>query len=468
MNTNTRNGSLIFKEILDSKNIAIIGASNNPMKLGFQLVHKFLNTNRKIFPIHPKEKKILGFKVYNSVSNIPETINLAIIIVPPSAVPQVIKECGIKGVKYIIINSEGFGEAGDKGAKLNEEIKHLLKTYNIRAIGPNTMGMVDATHNFSTTFVDMSIIKPGNVSICCQTGILTGALLHYINLTKNIGISKSIDLGNKIDLDHADVLDYYAEDTTTKVIMMYIEGIANGPKFLKSLKNIATKKPVIIVKGGATNTTQNLVKSHTGSVAGSINMFDNIIRQAGAIRVNTFEEMIEVAKGFSFMQPPNGNKFAVITGSGGAAVSTVDAGVRNGLKLAKLSKSTIDELTELIGDKYKSKNPIDIWPAGFKVGIARIFSKTISLLEQDENVDGIIPLLFNVKDFRYNPNGIINTCKNCKKPILCAIQGHDVQKLRNKFEKNNIPTFSFGEKAAFVLSQMWQYRKIQESKNKRI
>ncbi|MHA1380219.1 MAG: acetate--CoA ligase family protein [Candidatus Helarchaeota archaeon] len=453
------NGKLIFEHIFNAKNIALIGASKDPIKLGFQMLHKFIKSDRNILPIHPTEKEILGLKVYPSVLEINEDIDFALIIIPPKVVPSVIEECGKKGIKSVIINSEGFGEAGNEGAKFKEEIKRHLKTYNMHAIGPNTMGIIDTHNNFSTTFVDMSILKPGNISVCCQTGILTGALLHYMNLTKNVGISKSIDLGNKIDLDHADVLDYLSEDKTTEVIIMYIEGISNGKKFLESLKNTTSKKPVIILKGGATNETQKLVKSHTGSIAGSINMFDNLVKQAGAIRVNTFEELIEVAKGFSYAPLPKGNNFAIITGSGGASVSTADAGVRNGLKLATFSESTINNLVTLIGDTYKSSNPVDIWPAGLKHGLAKIFSKAISIVEHDENVDAVIPLLFHVKDFRYNPNEIINVCKNSKKPILCAIQGHNVEKLRRKFEENKISTYSFGEKAAFVLSKMWEHKK---------
>lgn len=462
MNVESHNGSIWFKEIFNAKNIAIIGVSEDPTKLGYRVTQIFLKSDCNILPVHPQAKEILGLKVYTSVREIPTNVDLAVILVPPKIVPQIIQECGVKGIKYVVITTEGFGESGEEGIKLKNEIKKLFKTYNIHAIGPNTMGVVDVHKRFSTSFVDHSMLRPGNVSISAQTGILTGALLHYINLTKNIKICKSIDLGNKIELDHADVLEYLAEDEKTEVIMMYIEGISDGKKFLNSLKKTIKKKPVIILKGGATEATQRIVKSHTGSIAGSIEVFNNIVKQAGAIRAHTYEEMIELAKGFSYMPLPKGNKFAIITGSGGASVTTADTGVRYGLKLAKFSETTTEKLMEIVQNSEKIRNPVDIWPAGLNQGLCEIYSKTISILDQDENVDAIIPLVFRVKDFLWDPKDVVKVCMECKKPVFVAVQGHDVQGTRNEFEKNNIPTFSFGEKAAFVLSQMWKYKKTLE------
>jgi len=452
-----------FDEIFAAQNIAIIGASNNPTKLGFSLVRNLLAQGKTVFPINPNIKDVLKIEAYPSVTAVPEPISLAVIIISPQQILKAIEECGAKGIKYVLIVSEGFRETGAEGALLQDQLKNLLAEYNIRALGPNTMGIYDTSAPLFLSFIDMRLLKAGSVSISSQTGILAGALLQYINLTKHIGINKVIDLGNKIDLDHVDVLDYLREDTKTTVIGMHMEGIADGQKLAEALKKTTLQKPVIILKGGVMEETKRVVASHTGSIAGDAKIFDSIVKNAGAIRVNDFEEFIDVIKGFAYMHPPEGNRIAIITGSGGAGVVTIDNLLQNGLTLAKLSPETIETLQNYIPEPGKILNPIDIWPSAIQQGLNIVYGQTISLLDADPNVDATIALLFRVEDFKYDPKVVIKAAKTCTKPVFFAIQGHACTQMRDQFESNGLPTYSFGERIARVLGHMWTYRKFQVS-----
>ncbi len=449
-----------FEEIFAAQNIAIIGASNNPTKLGFALVRNLLAQGKNVFPINPNIKEVLKIKAYPSVTAVPDSLTLAVIIISPQQILNAVEECGAKGIKYVLIVSEGFREIGAEGAFLQDQLKNALVKHNIRALGPNTMGIYDTYSPLLLSFIDMRLLKSGPVSISSQTGILAGALLQYINLTKHIGISKVIDLGNKIDLDHVDVLDYLREDEKTAVIGMHIEGIADGQKLAAALKKTTAKKPVVILKGGVMEETKRVVASHTGSIAGDAKIFDSITKNAGAIRVNDFEEFIDVLKGFAYMPPPKGNKIAIITGSGGAGVVTIDSLLRNGLTLATLLPETVEALLKFIPEPGKILNPIDIWPSAIQQGLNVVYGQTISLLDADPNVDAIIALLFKVEDFKYDPKAVIKAAKNCTKPVFFAVQGHASTQMRDEFENNGLPTYSFGERIARVLGHMWSYNKF--------
>lgn len=456
-----------FEEIFNANTIAVIGASQDPNKLGYKIVENLVAQQRKVYPINPSITHVLNLKAYASVKDVPEPITLAILIISPKRILQAITDCGIKGIKYAIIISEGFQETGPEGAQLQETLKKLLDKYKIRAIGPNTMGIHDTVTPFTASFLDsMRNLKPGSVSISSQTGILAGALLQYLNLTKNIGIARVIDLGNKIDLDHGDVLEFFMNDKNTKVIGMHIEGVSNGQKFAQRLKEASLRKPVVILKGGVMDETKRIVASHTGSIAGDEKIFDSLVRKSGAIRVIDFPEFADVLKGFSYMPCPEGNEVAIITGSGGAAVITIDALLRNGLKLAKLSKNTIEEIRRFIPEEGKIQNPIDIWPSAVRYGIDTLFARMIALLNDDPNVKAIITLLFKVEDFSYDFDPIIQAALSCSKPIFFAIQGTDTENIRNTFESKGLPTFSYGEKITRILYYMWNYKKfLKNSRN---
>jgi acyl-CoA synthetase (NDP forming) len=450
---------LEFQEIFNATAIAVIGASSNPKKLGYHIVRNLVAQGKTVFPINPNITEVLNLKTYPSVTNVTHPISVAVIIVSPKFILEVIKDCGEKGVKYLIIVTEGFRETGPDGAQLQDAMKNLIQKHHMRAVGPNTMGFHDVHTHFSTCFLDVSDLKPGGVSISSQTGVLAGAFLKNINLSQNIGISKVIDLGNMIDLDHGDVLEFLLADPTTQIIAMHMEGISDGAKFTRALTRAAAKKPVIIVKGGVMPETRRVVSSHTGSIAGDDKIFDGMLKKAGAIRVDNFAEFVDVIKGFSFMPPPKGNRVAVVSGSGGTAVITIDALLKSGLELATLSERTIAALKEFIPEHGKVLNPVDVWPAGVQYGLATIYSEVISILKDDPNVDALVILLFRIRDFRYDPQAIIDAAKNCSKPIFFATIGHIIHEIRDPLEAQGLPTYPYGEQIAKVLGYMWNYRK---------
>ncbi|MHA1357247.1 MAG: acetate--CoA ligase family protein [Candidatus Helarchaeota archaeon] len=450
---------LEFQEIINAKSIAVIGASGNPNKLGYHIVRNLVAQGKTIYPINPNITEVLNLKTYPSIQKVPDPISVAVIIVAPKVILKVVEDCGLKGIKYLIIIAEGFRETGPEGAQLQDAMKKLIHKYNMRAIGPNTMGFHDAHSRSSICFIDASDLKPGGVSISSQTGVLAGAFLKFINLSQNIGISKVIDLGNMIDLDHADVLEFLLFDPTTEIIAMHMEGISDGAKFTRVLNRVTAKKPVIIIKGGIMPETHRVVASHTGSIAGDNKIFDGMLKKAGAIRVENFAEFVDVIKGFSCMPPPKGNRVAVVSGSGGTAVITIDALLKSGLQLADFSEHTITALKEFIPEHGKVLNPVDVWPAGVQYGLAKIYSTVISILKDDPQVDALVILLFRIRDFRYDLQPIIDVAKDCNKPIFFATIGHIIHEIRDPLEAQGFPTYRYGEQIAKVLGYMWNYQK---------
>ncbi|TFG04589.1 MAG: hypothetical protein EU536_04345 [Promethearchaeota archaeon] len=446
-----------FHDMFNAQNIAVIGASENPSKLGFRIVQNLITQKKVVFPVNPH---VSTTQVYPSVKDVPEKVDLAVIIVPPSVILEIIDECAIKGIRCVAIITEGFRETGPEGAELQEKLKQKLQQYDIRAIGPNTMGFHDVFTSFSICFLDVSDLQPGKVSISSQTGVLAGAFLKYINLSEHIGVNKVIDLGNMIDLDHADVLEFLLTDEKTQVIALHMEGLGDGPHFSRTLAQVTPHKPVIIVKGGVMPETRRVVESHTGSLVGDSLLFEKILKQAGALQVANFEEFVNLIKGFCFMPPPKGNKVALISGSGGTAVITIDALLKNGLHLAQFSENTLQQLKKFIPEHGKIQNPVDIWPAGVTFGLPQIYAETISILDQDPNVDVIITLLFRIRDFQYDPTPIIEAAKHCLKPIFFATMGHIVFEMRNELERNGFPTYTYGSQIARVLGSMWQYQQF--------
>ncbi len=459
-----------FKTIFDSQSIAVIGASDNPNKLGFRIVRNLIKQGKTVYPINPHISTLLDKKVYPTVKDVSEDISLAVIILSPKLILDIVDDCGAKGIKYIVIVAEGFRETGPDGAKLQEDLKNKLRRYEIRAIGPNTMGFHDVYNNFSTCFLDVSDLKPGKVAISSQTGVLAGAFLKYINLSENVGISKVIDLGNMIDLNHADVLEFLMNDEKTEIIAMHIEGLDDGQRFSSVLSKVTAKKPVIIVKGGVMPETKRVVESHTGSLVGDTKIFRSMVKKAGAVLVENFEEFVDVIKGFNFMAPPKGDRVAIISGSGGTAVITIDSLMKNGLQLAKFSDHTLLALKKYIPEQGKILNPVDIWPAGVQHGLSTIYSEVISILNGDPQVDIIIALLFRIRDFRYDPTPIIEKANACVKSVFFATMGHIMPEICGEIEESGIPTYAYGVKIAKVLNYMWEYRKFieREKKEKRI
>jgi acetyl coenzyme A synthetase (ADP forming)-like protein len=364
------------------KSIAVVGASADSRKIGHAALKNIVISNYqcKIYPINLKEKEILGYKCYKKIGDVPGDIDVVVISVPAQIVPKILKECKQKKVKFVIIISSGFSEAGNEG--LEEELREIIKGSKMRVLGPNVMGYKNASDELDVSFV-FGNPRKGNVALISQSGALGIGMIYLAN-NEFMGVSKIIGVGNKLDLDDDDLIDYFAEDPETKVVGLYIESVTDGRAFMNSIK--ACNKPVLVVKAGRSQAGARATASHTGSMAGSDKIYSAAIKQAGGIRCRDVVELFDMARALAGQPPANGNRIGIITNGGGLGILLTDACEANGLVVPKLSPKTFKRIDKELPDIVKPNNPVDlVGDAGFE----RYEACTRILLE-DPNIDGLI------------------------------------------------------------------------------
>ena len=430
------------------KGIAVIGASNDPKKLGYEVFKNLKEYKKgKVYPVNIKEEEVQGVKAYKSVKDIPDEIDLAIIVVPKRFVKDTLIQCGEKGVKGVVIITAGFGETGEEGKREEKELVEIAHKYGMRIIGPNCVGIMNTHVDLNATFI--TVAKKGNVAFISQSGAL-GAGIVYKTIKEDIGFSKFISVGNMADVDFAELMEYLADTEEDKAIALYIEGVRNGKKFMEVAKRVTKKKPIIALKAGKSESGARAASSHTGSLAGSWKIYEAAFKQSGVLVANTIDEMLSMARAFS--QPlPRGNKVAIMTNAGGPGVLTADELDKRGLKLATLEEKTIEELRSFLPPMAAVKNPVDM------IASARgeDYYRTAKLLLQDPNVDMLIAICvvptFAGMTLTEHAEGIIRAVKevNNEKPVLAMFMaGYVSEKAKELLEKNGIPTYERPEDVA--------------------
>lgn len=373
------------------KSCAIIGATDSPKFGYFQTKYLIESAKFTIYPVHIKKKFILGLEAYENIKDIPEDVDLSLVLVPMKEVLQVVNDSIEKGVKGIIIESAGFSETGlEKESKIQEELTAIAKSSGVRIIGPNCVGVSDVYTKFSTSGADLINANPGNISIIAQSGVLGNIVLDW-GIANGIGFNKVITLGNKADIDEIDMMEYLVDDERTKVITVYLEGVKNGNRFREAAKKVTEKKPVILVKNGRSGIGSKAALSHTGSIAGDDAIYDALFKQIGIIRTNDFYELFDFARVFASQPLSKGDGIAIITTSGSLGILACDEIARLGLKLAKLSEDTNEKLKQKAYPRFQwvsLKNPVDVGPSG-----PELTTYAMKTVLEDENVDALIVII---------------------------------------------------------------------------
>jgi len=438
----------MLRQFFNPESIALVGASTNPEKLGSKILKNIIDSGYegKIFPVNPKADEILGLKCYKSISEIEEKVELAVIVIPAKFVCDVAKECGEKGVSGIIVISAGFKEAGEEGKKIEEKLKEIVKKYNMRLVGPNCLGVIDPVNKLNASFA-FDMPESGKIAFITQSGALGTAVLDFA-IKENIGLSKFVSFGNKADVSEIDLIEEFSEDPNTNVILLYLEGIDNGKKFIEVVGNVSKKKPIIVVKSGRTEMGSKAVSSHTGSIAGSDIAFETAFKKAGVIRAYSVEELFDYAISFSNQPLIKGNKIAVVTNAGGPSVMAVDAIEKNGLHLAEISEKTQEKLKSFLPSAANTNNPVD---ALGDVN-ADNYGKALDVVLSDENVDGVICILT-----QYN-----------KTVVGCFMGGVRMEEGIKKLGEGKIPNYPFPERCVSSLKRMFDYRRYLEREKEEV
>lgn len=440
--------------------VAIIGASRDPDSVGNAVMRNLINGHFTgvLYPVNPKAKAVLGVKAYPKISAIPDTIDLAIIVVPNKFVPEVMEECVEVGVQAAVIITAGFKEIGPEGAKLEQEVVAIARRGGIRFIGPNCLGIVnpEPSVKLNATFA-REMPRSGSIGFISQSGALCVAALEYARKL-GIGFSKIVSLGNKADLNEIDILEYFENDPQTKVVLLYVEDISHGRRFIDIVRHITgeTRKPVIAIKAGRTPEGARAASSHTGALASSDEVYDAIFEQSGVLRVDTVEDLFNYAKAFAHQPIPAGDRVAIITNAGGPGILATDAVVRSGLRIAQLSDETKKKLREGLSPAASVKNPVDL------VGDANSlrYEYALNHVLSDENVDAAIIVLTpqamtNVDDIA---KVVVSTSQKYKKTVLTCFMGvSDISSAIDILESSSIPNFDFPEEAARTLAAMKKF-----------
>jgi len=411
-----------------------------------------------VFPVNPMADEILGMKAYPSVSAIPEELDLAIVLVGIKQLQEVIEDCVRKSVKAAIIFTSGFGETGDPvGFEREREMVSAARAGNLRLVGPNCMGVYCPESGLA--FFPTMPTADGSLSFVSQSGSM-GAFVVLMATLKGMSLSKIVSIGNECDLASHDFIDYLAGDEKTKIITAYLEGTRDGRALLSVLKRASLRKPVIIWKSGSTSAGARAVASHTGSLAGSDEVWDSAFRQAGVIRVQSVEEMIDVATAFHYLPETTGRRLTIISGPGGPAVAASDALDRDGLELAGLTRETVEELGTFVPAAGASlRNPIDLGVAPW--GIISLYPDTLRVVDKDENVDAILLIGGGLTpSFQEEYLDLMTGLKpSLKKPCMLISMAGFVgdTEFCNRLQSAGYPLFTSPEKAISAYSKVVNY-----------
>ena len=451
--------------------IAVFGSMREDWFFGASVVVKELQSlgyKGTIYPVNPGAKSVYGLKVYPHISKVEGKVDLAVIITSCKYVPEILRSCGRKGIKAVVVVSDGFAENGQEGKRRQDEIVGIARENGIRIIGPNTLGIYSPSQHLSTIPYEKGYNLPplGGLSIVTQTGMYgpqAVALNEY-----RFGINTIMDLGNMCDVDEVDCLKYLEQDVDTRVIALYIENIRRPGEFLETARRISQSKPILCLKGGRAPEAASAMASHTGTIAGSDNLYDALFRQAGVIRVEEYEDLLDCPKVFLAQDLPKGNRLGVISLTGAIGIQCIDAAAAYGLMLGGLNMKSKEELFRI--STTLGTHPIDLGPASASDGLDLFsyYQKCFDVLMEDENIDCIY---LNTYISSYlqpeHYEGVLKHMGNhLMKPVVSWSYGpssESVRKLGSLTESHGIPFFPTTHKSIKALGYLVKYARWRES-----
>jgi acetyltransferase len=438
------------------KTVAVIGATENPGSVGRTLLWNLVTSpfGGTVYPVNPKRPSVLGVKAYKSISDIPEPVDLAVIVTPPPSIPGIIRECGENGVRGAVVISAGFKEIGPEGAALERQLLEAAQAADIRIIGPNCLGVMSPLSGLNATFAT-TIARPGSVGFISQSGALCTAVLDW-SLKEMVGFSAFVSVGSMVDVGWGDLIYHLGNDPKTKSIVIYMESIGNARSFLSAAREVALNKPIIVIKPGRSAAAAKAAASHTGSLTGSDEVLEAAFRRSGVLRVNNIADLFYMAEVLSKQPSPKGPRLTIVTNAGGPGVLATDALIMGGGELAELSPETMEAYNAVLPATWSHNNPVDI------IGDAspERYAKALEIAAKDPNSDGMLVIL--TPQAMTDPTLIAEQLKPLAKqegkPVLASwMGGVDVAAGEEILNRANIPTFPYPDTAARAFNYMWQY-----------
>jgi len=442
--------------------IAIVGASGSVGKVGYAVMENLtrFGYKGKIFPVNPSRKTLWRLPCYKTVLDIPEKVDLAVLIVPARFILEVVDQCGKKGIKAAIVITAGFKEAGGGGAKLEQEFVDHGKKIGMRIMGPNCLGLINTDASLNASFAHGMPI-PGKIAFLSQSGAFCTAVLDWA-LGSNVGFSKFVSLGNKSDLSEVEFIEYLAHDPGTNVILIYQEGVNDGRAFMEAAKKVVRKKPIIVLKAGGTAAGARAASSHTGSLAGSDKAYDCAFKQSGIIRAKSVRELFDFARAFDSQPIPKGEGVGIVTNAGGPGIIATDAVEESVLKMSGFEKKTIEKLRKALPRAAAFYNPVDIVGDGDH----NRYRAAMEAVARDPNVFSLLCLCAPANVVSPVELGavVVDVARKFKKPVVASFMG--LEKMRRAVEvmqDGRIPNYENPDEAVKALGAMVRYKKLIEA-----
>ena len=438
------------------QSVAVVGATTREGSVGRTVIENLSRgaLRGKVYPINPKRDEVFGLYCYKSLSSVPEKVDLAVVITPAPTVPGVIGECVKAGVRAAVVISAGFKEQGAEGARLEQEIRQQLRGTNMRLIGPNCLGIMNPIAGINATFAhDMAL--PGGVAFLSQSGALETAILDW-SLKEQVGFSAIVSTGSMLDVGWGDLIDYFGEDHHTRSILLYLESVGDARSFLSAAREVALRKPIIVIKAGRSEAASRAATSHTGALTGSDEVFDAAVRRCGVLRVQSISDLFHMAETLDRQPRPRGRRLTILTNAGGPGVLATDALIAHGGELAPLSDSSARALSQFLSPHWSHGNPIDILGDTGPEEYARAFEIAI----HDPNSDGLLVIL--------SPQGMTDPTqvaerlkplgRDSEKPVLASwMGGRLVAEGVSVLNAAGISTFPYPDTAARAFCYLWRY-----------
>ncbi|HEX8814734.1 MAG TPA: bifunctional acetate--CoA ligase family protein/GNAT family N-acetyltransferase [Terriglobales bacterium] len=442
--------------IFSPHSVAVIGATDRPDSVGRAVLWSLVSSpfGGTVYPVSDKRTSVLGIKAYPRIKDIPEPVELAVIVTPARTVPGIIAECIDEGVRGIIVISAGFKEHGEQGKQLEKEILELLAGTGVRLIGPNCLGVMNPISGLNATFAP-NIARPGNVAFISQSGALCTAVLDWCQ-KEMVGFSAFVSVGSMLDVGWGDLIDYLGNDSHTHSIVMYMESVGDARSFLSAAREVSLNKPIIVIKAGRTQAAAHAAASHTGTLTGSDEVLEAAFRRCGVLRVNTIADLFYMAQVLAKQPRPKGPRLAIITNAGGPGVLAADSVILNGGQLAELTEQSIQQLNALLPPHWSHNNPVDV----LGDALPERYAKTVEIVSQDSNVDGMLAVLCpqGMSDPTQTADRLRPFAHSAGKPLIASWMGGPAMTAGiDILNRAGIPTFPFPDTAARVFDYMWRY-----------
>ncbi len=444
--------------LLKPRSVAVIGASRQRGTIAAEVFHNLLAGGfaGAVYPVNPKASVVQSVRAYPTIEAVPDAVDLAVIVVPARQVPDAVEACGRKGVRAVVVITAGFAEVGAEGRALQDKLLSIVRRYEMRMVGPNCLGLVNADPEVALNATFATTQPPyGNVAFSSQSGALGLAILEYAR-ELGIGVSQFVSVGNKADVSGNDLVEYWGADPTTRVILLYLENLGNSQKFMELARAVSRKKPIVVVKSGRTEAGARAASSHTGSLAGMDVAVDALLGQSGVLRTDTIDELFDVAMLLASQPVPRGKRVAILTNAGGPGIMASDACESRGLEVARLSDETQRQLAVFLPAEASVKNPVDMIASASGAQ----YERALSILLAADEVDMVLVLFVTpiVTDAGDVASAIrAGAAKSEKTVATCFMGRRGVPEAVRSLREGRFPSYAFPESAAAALAKAARY-----------